>query len=1213
MTSRRFVLLTAALACCTLSAAEWQHPLWLGRGDVWRARFPVTVSNPSGTALEGDPVALPVGTAPGQAPLAGARAEALRVTDANGTQLLFGLWTPNQSTAFTTGAIPAGATLVLPAVCAPSTSTTYTVYFDNPRAWGLADAYPKRVVADLNGDFEKGADGQPLGWQTGQTTPRHRLAWSDEKPFSGTRCLKAETDAQAEAAWFGFVRSDFAVVPGAHCTIRVRVRGANVKGTAGWYVHIGDEKNPQRVNQTARTGEGTFDWKEQVIAFTVPEGATRLQTGSVLHGTGTAWYDALTFETDKEPPRATARAGAVERLTLQERGADAPWLPSAHRQPHWIGRLAAPFLSHRTAAPEWAYRLPVRLVNLRAEPAADLLAVVDLNSAARGIAVPKFLLTLDGAPVETCRLGDRLLFSCAPAARTALTYYLYVADTGAKETPAKPNASALGSDIPSDQILADRLGETDAQAFAKLLNSPVNLVKNPDFESGADAPDGWTHSTPQPGVTFSLGSPGGFGKRYARLSVPPAAKDDWRGWYQSVPVKPGHSYLYGAWLACEALQGTANLNAHLRTAKGAVASGGFLGAGAPISGDTPWTPMFGTVTVPQEATQFQMHLTMNDRGTLKHDGAFLAECLEAATGDPETPALDRKAFKIWPVDPVIKVFRETLPPLEPAPPAIALARNEEEALQLALRAGRDIPDLRVEVQAPKNTRGQSLSDFTVGWVGYVPIDHRTAYYNLKTPAWELKFPTGAGASDGWSGWWPDPICPTASGSLAANQTQPVWISFKTASDTPPGLYTGQVRLVAGGKSIAALPFTVTVWDFALPQTPSCAAIYDLRLNEHWLADGTPADVQRDRIMRFMASKKVCPDEPEAALRFTRDAQGKVTCDFSAYDQAAQRYFGELKFPTAYMPNFFYLFGWEHPPKDILKEKPFEGEYPYTAADRTRLRPAYTAAYQDCLRLYWEHVKAKGWSDKLVLYISDEPFLTKPHIIAQMKALCDMIHAVDPKIRIYSSTWRHCPEWNGYLDIWGVGHYGCFPVSEMRARKAAGERIWFTTDGQMCTDTPFCAVERLLPHYCFKYGADAYEFWGVSWLTYDPWRFGWHRYIHQSSTPGESYDVRYPNGDGYLLYPGGPAGVTGPVTTVRLEAARDGVEDFDYLKMLQARADTGGDREAARILADFGALLDIPNAGGRYSSKILPDPMRLAALRLRAGAALERLSRAAGRP
>jgi hypothetical protein len=1196
---RRSLFLFFVVAACNAVAAEWSNELWLGRGDVWRSRFPVTLANPSDEPLEGVPVALTVGDAPGQAPLAGVRAEALRVTDARGTQLLFGLRSPDRNALFTTGAIPAGATLTLPAVCNGSTTTTYFVYFDNPHAWGLADSFDKQASTHLNGDFENGIKGAPLGWQANQTTGKHRLAWSSEKPFSGTHCLKAEADAEAEKSWFGFVRSDFAVVPGAHCKISVRVRGQNVRGNAGWYVHVGDDKNTQRINHVARTGDGTFDWKEQVITFTVPEGATRMQTGSVLFGTGTAWYDAFSFETDKQPLQATARAGAVERLSFSEQGANAAWIPSAIRvKPNGFRRLFAFIVPAPDTRSEWLYRLPVRVTNLRDEASSGLLAVTDLNSAARGIAAPEFLLTLNGVPVDTCRLGDRLLFTSSPAAHTALTYYLYVGDTGEKAAPVKSTASALGSDIPSDQILEDSKSVSDTRAFAKLLTGSVNLIKNPDFEVGASEPDAWTHSAADASTTFALGTPGAFGKRYARMTVSTAAKEAWRGWYQSIPVKPSHTYLYGAWLACENLEGSANLNAHLRNAKGTVVSGGFLGAGSPISGNTAWTPMFGTATVPPDATQFQMHLTMNDRGTLKHDGVFLAECLNASTGDPESPPLSADELAAWPVDPVVKVFHETQPRQNVSSPfSVSLARNEEEALQIALRSGRDIPNVRVEVEAPKGKRGAVLTDFSVGWVGYVPIDHRTAYYNLTTPPWELKYPSSAGQSDGWSGWWPDPIRPTANGSLTANQTQPIWVSFKTSAETPAGRYTGKILLTSNGRILQTIPFAVTVWGFALPQNASCAAIFDLRLSEQWLRDGTPSDLQRDRMMRFMASKKVCPDGIDMDPPFKRDAQGQITCDFTAYDKAAQRYFDELKFPTSYMPNFFYLFGWEHPPKNILGEKPFEGEYPYTGTDRTQLRHAYKDAYQTCLRLYWDHVKAKGWSDRLVLYISDEPFLTKMHIIDQMKALCAMIHEVDPKIRIYCSTWRHCPDWNGYLNIWGVGHYGCFPVSEMQARRTAGEHIWFTTDGQMCTDTPFCAVERLLPHYCFKYGADAYEFWGISWLTYDPWQFGWHSYIHQSSTPGESYYVRYPNGDGFLLYPGAPIGVEGPVTTVRLEAARDGVEDYEYLRLLKARS---SDPEAARLLTEFSALIDIPNAGGRFSTKILPDSARLAALRLQAG-------------
>ena len=1176
-----------------LAAAGWHHPLWLGRGDAWRARFAVTITNPSDVALEGAPVAITVGDQPCQAPLAGARAEEVRVTDARGTQLLHGLWAPDGATPVATGPVPAGATLVLPAVCGPRATTTCHVYFANPHAWGLADSFEERPPAEPNGDFEAGSNGIPAGWRASQADAAHRLAWSAERPFSGARCLQAQADPGAEGSWFGFVRSDFAVVPGARCTIRVRVRGERVVGSAGWYVHVGDEQDPQRINQTVRTGDGTFDWKEQVITFTVPAGATRLQTGSVLRGTGTAWFDAFALETDRPAPRPGVQAGPVERLSLTELGAGAAWPDGPPG-----GEGTAP------AAPgRWLHRLPVRVFNLQPEPAANVLAVVDLEGAARGIAVPEFLLTFNGAAVESCRLGERLLFTCSPPARSALTCYLHVADTGAKRAAATPAAPTAGSAIPSDQVPAGAAGEVDAGAFARLLHAPVNLVRNPDFESGGEAPDGWTRSGADSGAVFALGSPGLFGRRHARLSVPREAGPAWRGWQQEVPVTPGKTYLYGAWLAGENLAGPALVHAHLRNARGEVDPDGMLGIGPPVSGTTPWTPRFDTTTPQAGIASLQLHLTMEGCGTLGHDGAFVAECLVAEAGEPESAPLPPAGFAAWPVDPVVKVFRETQPAGQPAAPCrVALARNEEEALQLALRAGREIPRLTVALDPPKDPSGHELRGFTIGWVGWVPVDHRTSYYQLTTPPWELKFPTGPGSSDGWAGWWPDPIRPTPTGALAANRTEAVRISFRTDADTPAGSYAGTIRLLAGDELLEALPLAVTVWDFTLPAASSCAAIYDVRPGPRWLGGGDSPAAVRERLLRFMASKRVCPDEVGAAPEFTRDSWGRITCDFTAYDRAARLYFDELRFPVSYTPNLFYLFGWEHPPRQFLGEQPYDGRHPWQDVDRSRLRQAYKDVYQECLRLYWEHVKAMGWADRLVLYLSDEPFLTKPHIVAQMKALCAMIHEVDPRIPVYSSTWNHCPEWNGCLDVWGVGHHGCFPVAEMRARVAAGERIWFTTDGQMCTDTPLCAIERLLPHYCFHYGAEAYEFWGVSWLTHDPWRFGWHSYIGQSTTPGESYFVRYPNGDGYLLYPGAPAGFDGPVSTIRLEAARDGVEDYEYLKLLQARA---ADPEAARLLAEFAALVGIPNAGGRFSTRILPDPARLADLRLRAGTALER--------
>ncbi len=130
---------------------------------------------------------------------------------------------------------------------------------------------------------------------------------------------------------------------------------------------------------------------------------------------------------------------------------------------------------------------------------------------------------------------------------------------------------------------------------------------------------------------------------------------------------------------------------------------------------------------------------------------------------------------------------------------------------------------------------------------------------------------------------------------------------------------------------------------------------------------------------------------------------------------------------------------------------------------------------------------------------------------------------------------------------------------------------------MCTvTTPYCAWSGCC-HYCFKYGAAAYEFWGPSWLTYDPYQYGWHSYIRQSSEPGRSCWVRYPNGDGFLIYPGAPLGRDELVSSIRLENAREEVEDYEYLHLLKAAAGASGDRPATARQA----LAAAAGAGWRY--------------------------------
>jgi hypothetical protein len=1197
--------LVLLVGLCTMgwAATPWHTGLYLGNEGYWRQRVPIVVRNEGPRDLAGEPVALRIGGGDGEVPIEGLSADAVRVCTAAGTEFLWALNGPNGEP-LRRGAIPAGSTVTVPVECPAGGESTLYVYADNPDAWAVPDFW--RAVRGLrNGGLEEGSGDTPAEWHHDPNDETHRTFWVTESPRSGKRCLKTVVADGAQESWIATRQRDVRIVGGAKYRMTAWVKAENVKGNAGWYIHLGNAQNFMITSPMLNGGPGTYDWQELTAEFEAPEDANLADLGTVLRGTGTAWFDDVALELlDEAGVKLSARALRPERIPLsREVGGAAPWPGGAEGQ-------------------GWDYRLPVPVLNLSDQALDSGLTAVDVSGAMARLnrrIDPDAVRVLDGSrEVASYRLGSLVLFRQRVEPLTRHTLHVYFRAGGA--------AAAMAGQAGAREYAANPAlpgGETREAAqgvarneYARLLESPLNLARNPSFEQGEALPEAWTGGAEgqRPADTrMERVNAGLFGQHCVRMAIPATSTPAWTGWRQDVPVQPDRSYLFAAWLKCEGLAGSLQLHAHYRNAQGEFCQDRqTTGTGPAISGNTDWTLVSGVFAMPPDIGTFQLHLTMLSTGTALHDGVILTEVTAARPGPLEVRTAATVSGPLaWPVNAVVKVFRDDTPPPSIPPARITAARGESEPLQVALRSPQALGTVAVAVEGPVGPGGARLGEASIGVVGYVPIDHKTSYYSSKSPEWQRKFPTSEGACDGWPGWWPDPILPRSTFDLGADSTQPVWVTLAVPKDAAAGDYQGSVRFSAGGKTVAELPFSVRVWDFALPDEMHVKAVYDCRQSgAWWRTPGQSAEETRRQFWRFMADRRVCPDtiRPEPSIRYQ---DGQVIADFTEFDRAASFYFDELKFPHAYTPWFFYCFGWGHPPSERFGQVPYDGQHPYEDADRRVLRPEFKQAYQACLRVYWEHLKAKGWERKCLLYISDEPFDSQPHIREQMKALCEMIHEVDPAIPIYCSTWHHQPEWDGHLDVWGIGHYGVVSVDRMEKLKQAGARIWWTTDGQMCTDTPYCAVERLLPHYCFKYGAEAYEFWGVDWLTYDPYEFGWHSYIHQSGQPGESYYVRYPNGDGFLAYPGGPIGHPGPVSSVRLEQAREGCEDYEYLHLLRERIATAkaAGRETAaaeQALAEAQELVSIPNAGGRFSTRILPDPDAVLVVKERVAIALEGL-------
>jgi hypothetical protein len=114
----------------------------------------------------------------------------------------------------------------------------------------------------------------------------------------------------------------------------------------------------------------------------------------------------------------------------------------------------------------------------------------------------------------------------------------------------------------------------------------------------------------------------------------------------------------------------------------------------------------------------------------------------------------------------------------------------------------------------------------------------------------------------------------------------------------------------------------------------------------------------------------------------------------------------------------------------------------------------------------------------------------------------------------------------------------FDPAQAEQLKRMGKELWIYVSGPsppyptLAIDYPAMAY-RVLPWMCWKYGLRGLLYWSVNYWTTNPYQDPMNTQWQQ-------------NGNGSLYYPG----PEGPVSSIRLEVLRDGMEDYEYLHLLQ---------------------------------------------------------------
>lgn len=470
---------------------------------------------------------------------------------------------------------------------------------------------------------------------------------------------------------------------------------------------------------------------------------------------------------------------------------------------------------------------------------------------------------------------------------------------------------------------------------------------------------------------------------------------------------------------------------------------------------------------------------------------------------------------VWTAPATLKVFRDT-PPGNDRSLALQAARNEYECGQVVIRAGEDaLRGVRVTVTPLRGPGGRVIpaGNIECRLVGYVLVRHQNRY-------------------------WPDPLPPLRPFDVSPGENQPVWVTVRVPKNAPAGRYSGRITLQPKGQRPSRVPVSLQVWDFAVPDKPSCETafgIWDTYVYPHeGVQPGTPeAQAMLRRYYWFLVEHRISP------LSIPVDVLS---------DEAAQ-FLDDPRVTSFVLPY-----------SDDVNE----------------------------MRRRVERAREKGWLPKAYFYPWDEPVNEEQY--SQLKTRVEKIRSVWPEARIVSPFFRS-PSFSretayealdGLINIWCAVSAYYDPAKQAIKKLRGGWSWWYVCCGPGEPYANFHLTMDAMDHRILqwqqkRYGCDGLLYWATTYWnpssTPDPWE--------DMATVKDINKNLY--GDGSLLYPGKKVGHNGPVSSLRLELIREGFEDYEYLCLLE--------RVAGRQAAEA-AINELVTDMTHFSK----DPVKLAQVR-----------------
>lgn len=415
------------------------------------------------------------------------------------------------------------------------------------------------------------------------------------------------------------------------------------------------------------------------------------------------------------------------------------------------------------------------------------------------------------------------------------------------------------------------------------------------------------------------------------------------------------------------------------------------------------------------------------------------------------------------------------------------------------------------------------------------------------------------------GWWPEPILTFLDRfNVKRGDVQTLWYQVQVPRDAAPGLYRGTVKIKPDNARPADLPVELRVWDFDMPRMPHLRVVMGCGNDPAGDPFELPYGIQPSSIYGGINSD-------EHLKMLPAWAKSGATAINLAYVNEQPR---DPKTNTPTVPS-----------KERLDEMVETIGRRYQAATEAGLRKA------------------------CYVYLYDE---AGSEWVPAMKAVAERLRAEFPDLLLLTTS-----PTRGHQDLQAIDGW-CPLVCDLQefAKSAAkvqaeGKQLWWYTCNSpprpwanLFLTQPAMAHRLLMGFMAFAARTDGFLYYA----SYG----GWARNSPISTGPYTGLQPSRDSDD--WLYLRGPGGITDHVPTLRLEAIRAGLQDYNYLHIagaVRAELQAAG-LETPELKAQAEALGQYATPGNdlvKSMTDFVQDPETLEAVKQRLGTYIEQAKQA----